>query len=135
MSWGEALWIAQNINTVKSVQRGTTAAAQTVTIAEVDMEKAFVISVSKGSAGYVAARGDITGKLDGEAVFSNVSVYEIGQTDKYANKTYVDITLSGTRTISGGTTDLTTKQYSAQLISNTQLQCDGPVEWQVIEYY
>lgn len=133
MSWSESWWITRNI--VKSVQRGTTTGAQTVTINAVNMEKSFVISTSKGSAGYVAARGDITGKLDGEAVFSNVSVYEIGQTDKYANKTYVDITLSGTRKLSGGSTDLTTKQYSAQLISSTQLQCDGAVEWQVIEFY
>jgi hypothetical protein len=40
--------------------------------------------------------------------------------------------LSGT--ISGGTTNLTTKQYSAVLTSATTLTCDGPVEWQVVEY-
>ena len=36
--------------------------------------------------------------------------------------------------LSGGYTDLTTNQYSAKLISATQLQTDGAVEWQVIEY-
>ena len=130
MSWIEALWITQNVNTIKSVQCGTTAAAQTVTIVEVDMEKTFVISVSKGSAGTVAARGNITGKLSGSYKHATDG---IGTSDNNASSS--TLALTGTRTISGGTTDLTTKQYSAQLISNTQLQCDGPVEWQVIEYY
>ena len=130
MSWGEALWMTQNINTVKSVQRGTTAAAQTVAIAEVDMEKAFVISVSKGSAGTVAARGNITGSLSGSYEHATDG---IGTSRNIASLSTLKLT--GARTISGGTTNLTTKQYSAQLISNTQLQCDGPVEWQVIEYY
>lgn len=33
-----------------------------------------------------------------------------------------------------GTTNLTTRQYSARLTSETTLQCDGAVEWQLIEY-
>ena len=130
MSWSESWWITRNI--VKSVQRGTTTSAQTVTINAVNLEKSFVISTSKGSAGYVAARGNITGNLKG-----NLYRYERAiASDSYdPDETTYSATLSGTRKISGGSTDLTTKQYSAQLISSTQLQCDGAVEWQVIEFY
>lgn len=129
MSWSESWWITRNI--VKSVQRGTTSSAQTVTINAVNMEKSFVISTSKGSAGYVAARGNITGNLKGQ--FYKGEERNVGQSTLDTGDT--SRTISGTRTISGGSTDLTTKQYSAQLISSTQLQCDGAVEWQVIEFY
>lgn len=131
MSWSESWWITRNI--VKSVQRGTTSGAQTVMINAVNMEKSFVISTSKGSAGYVAARGNITGTLTGK----NFKRYVRGiMSDSYDpdEENYAP-TMSGTRTLGGGSTDLTTKQYSAQLISSTQLQCDGAVEWQVIEFY
>lgn len=130
MSWAESKWITENI--VKSIQRGTTTGAQTVTIQAVNMDKSLVFSVSKGSAGYVAARGNITGNLKG-------SLYRY-ERDTLSNnydpneETY-SATLSGTRALSGGSTDLTTKQYSAQLVSSTQLQCDGACEWQVIEFY
>lgn len=128
MSWGESYWITRNI--VKSIQRGSTTSATTVTINAVNMEKAFVLSVSKGSAGTVAATGDITGTLSG--TFFNGSQTSAASAPKYGTTTR---TMSGTRTISGGTTDLTTKQYSAQLTSSTALKTDGACEWQVIEFY
>lgn len=135
MSWSESWWITRNI--VKSVQRGTTTGAQTVTINAVNMEKSFVISTSKGSAGYVAARGDITGNLEGN--ITGYSSSNQGRPTNYSSSTsfvkWLITDIYGTRTLSGGSTDLTTKQYSARLISSTQLQCDGAVEWQVIEFY
>lgn len=113
---------------VKRVQRGTTSGATTVTIDAVDMSKAVVLSVSKGSAGYVAARGSITLHSDIENGTSSTPVKNNSSSN--INKALPDYNGS----ITGGTTDLTTKQYSAKLISATQLQTDGPVEWQVIEY-
>lgn len=125
MSWGESYWITRNI--VKSVQRGSTTGATTVTINAVNMEKTFVLSTSKGSAGYVAARGNITGTLT-----SNMGKSTVGGMAVWPD---VAMTISGTRTLSEGTTDLTTKQYSAKLTSATTLVTDGAVEWQVIEFY
>ena len=111
---------------VKSVQRGVTTNATTVTITAVDMDKTVVLSISKGSAGYVAARG-------------NISLYNYGGTDSSRAPTRSEYEHDWALpdyngSISGGSTDLTTKQYSAKLISATQLRTDGPVEWQVIEY-
>lgn len=102
------------------------------------MDKAIVLSVSKGSKGFVAARGDISS--------ANVNIpstrYDAGRYDMYdyvkngdSSSTFPPLsgTISST-TLSGGTTDLTVKEYSARLISPTEIECDGPVEWQVIEF-
>jgi hypothetical protein len=139
---------------IKRVQRGVTAAAGTVTIARVNMNRTFVISASKGSAGTVAARGTvaahaitgtITGTFTGAGTLLTESLRGVGTSDgsSAVASTTRTLTMSGTRTItggnaaqaaiSGGATDLTVREYSARLISPTQLECDGPVEWQVIE--
>ena len=120
------------------MQRGITTNAGIVTIKEVDMDKTIVLSASKGSAGYVAARGTIS------KTNLNIPAFDYGE-GKEALMDYMDggyysssfPPLSGTissTTLSGGTTDLTVKEYSARLISSTELECDGPVEWQVIEF-
>lgn len=141
------------------VQRGVASAAGIVIISEVNMEKAFVISVSKGSAGTVAASGTVsaasissgaisgstTGSLTGSVTVPsyNSSSYS---TDTFKTTSW-PVSLSGTRTltgtvtgmavsassISGGSTNLTVREYSARLISPTELTVDGPCEWQVVE--
>ena len=105
----------------------------------------MVLSVSKGSAGYVPVKGNVS-----TSGYVTVSGYEVGYfnggsvgsaTDIGAHMVKPDgsatypalVTQSGTISPTGQA-DLTTKQYSAKLISATQLQTDGPVEWQVIEY-
>ena len=131
---------------IKSVQRGVKTDSGTVTITAVNTAKAFVISYSKASAGTVAATGtvaartlsgSITGTLSPSGGY--VADYAFGGDARLGEfPTYSGTrTLSGSATaaaISGGTTDLTTKQYSAVLTNSTTLTCDGSVEWQVIEY-
>lgn len=116
------------VKMVVKVQRGVTAGSGNITISAVDMNKTVVFSKSKGSAGYVAARGDIAG---------NVTDTHWGITSSYAsaprNDNKNDSSLSAT--ISGGATNLTVKEYSARLTSATTIACDGPVEWQVVEYF
>lgn len=102
---------------IKSIQRGTAAGAGTVTITAVDMNKAVVESVSKGSAGTVATNSLTT------------YWYPNGTSSPAAN-----IGLTGTAAASGGTTNLTSKGFSAVLTSSTQITVDGACEWQVIEY-
>jgi len=139
---------------VESVQRGVQASAGTVTISSVDTAKSIVLSVSKGSDGFVAARGtldsgSISGSTSGTLSATSTTADGSGATFRtpftpdFDSCTALFPNYSGTRTLtataasrtlSSGTTDLTTKQYSAVLTNSTTLTCDGPVEWQVIEY-
>lgn len=119
--------------TVKSVQRGVySGAGGTVTITAVDTTKTIIMSKSKSSAGYVAATGSITGTLNPDSYSNNISAPgssgNVGNTSTFPS-------YSGTRTLSGGSTSLTAKQFSAVLTNATTITCDGPVEWQVVEYY
>lgn len=132
---------------VKSVQRGIySGAGGTITIAAVNASKSIIFSKSKSSAGYVAATGTASGSLNyGTFGGSQYTVYPTGgynyggpqpagtagnssTTVGYVNAPSVSTSLSG------GSTSLTTKQYSAVLTNSTTITCDGPVEWQVIEY-
>lgn len=113
---------------IKNVQRGTTAAAGTITISAVNMSKAFVNCQSKGSAGTVAATGNITLNPSKSTTLAPSSSGTALTTP--GNDTFGSLTGS----ISGGTTNLTSAVYSAKLTSSTSLSCDGPVEWEVIEY-
>lgn len=135
---------------VKKVQRGTATAAGTITIEEVVMEKTVVHSVSKGSAGTVAATGTLN--INGAAVTMEVepklassSTYGIdyickastsGSNINYGKDWAAEGSIAAhTGELSGGTTNLIVKEYSAVLTSSTTIKCDGPVEWQVVEYY
>jgi len=118
---------------IKSVQRGVySGAGGTVTISSVDVTKSIVLSVSKSSSGYVAARGSITGTLTPSSGYTVRDMGTANPASLVTSQGFPDY--SGTRTLSGGTTDLITKQYSAVLTNATTITCDGPVEWQVIEY-
>ena len=116
---------------IKSIQRGVyTGGGGTITISSVDVDKAVISTVSKSSAGTVAATGNITGTLapiNGDARNSywyNSSEGNVGTVPSY----------SGTRALSAGTTSLITKQYSAVITNATTITADGPCEWQVVEY-
>jgi len=90
------------------------------------MSKSFILSKSKGSAGYVAARGTIaltpTGG-DVTKVSGDMNIVSAGGTFP-----------SYSGSISDGTTDLTVKEFSAVLTSTTTVTFDGACEWQVIEF-
>jgi hypothetical protein len=132
----EALYtLIQRKSAIKSVQSGTTAGAGNITINAVNTSKTVVLSKSKGSAGTVAATGSVT--VGYWTNYYSVT-YGQGYTDYPVSGSgstsyrYIGPTLTGS--ISGGSTDLTTKQYSAKLTASNNIYCDGPVEWQVIEF-
>ena len=132
--------ISNNITSgsVRKIQRGSTIEAGTVTIEEVVMEKTVVLSVSKGSEGTVATNGNISmGSASLKATFNQYDYRSgSGLQPNSSNTTTISGSMEAhTGTLSGGTTDLTTGSYSAVLTSPTTLECDGPVEYQVIEYY
>jgi hypothetical protein len=115
---------------IKSIQRGTTASAGTVTISSINTAKAFIRSASKGSAGTVAATGTIAStSLSGSVSFSSGT----GLTSGSGQNGSISGTVAAT-SISGGTTNLTSKVYSAVITNATTITCDGPVEWEVVEY-
>lgn len=136
---------------VKSVQSGVFGAAGSASITSVNTTKAIIHCVSKGSAGTVAASGTVSshviqGFLDtnysqghgirlegsggGPANWS-VQVIQSGGVSSASNSGLTATAAS----ISGGTTNLTVKQYSAVITNATTVTADGPCEWQVVEYY
>lgn len=125
---------------IKSIQRGVTTGAQTITVNAVNMAKAVVMSVSKDSSGTVAARGNISlsgtstplGGVPYNWADGQIKLFGAQTVSGGAMAPYYSNSLSGS--ISSGTTNLTTKQFSARLTSETTLECDGAVEWQLIEY-
>lgn len=150
---------------IKSIQRGVTTAATTITVDTVNMNKAVVMSVSKSSEGQVRASGYINtngnirstptnpnslsfiqgnGYIGGGHVAQNHSYnasplsayYNVSNPNQYIveNAPYPAIVYQSGNMTPNGTTNLTTKQYSAHLTSETTLECDGAVEWQLIEY-
>ena len=122
--------------TVKSVQRGVYAGAGgTVTISAVDTTKAVVMSMSKSSSGYVAATGSASGTLNPAGNYYSTSSNVLAGMNNNSAGYNAWNSYSGTLALSGGSTCLTAKQFSAVLTNATTITCDGPVEWQVIEYF
>jgi hypothetical protein len=113
------------------VQQGVTVAAATITISAVNLTNAVVISYSKGSAGSVAVSGSVS--LSSQfGVNNGQGVRAVASTGSRATTTASMPNYNGT--VSGGTTNIMTSLYSAQLTNATTLVCDGPVQWQVISY-
>lgn len=143
---------------IKSIQRGVTTAATTITVDAVNMNKAFLYSVSKNSAGTVRTTGgsiSTSGNVTSAYSSQNATRVKIGggYSDTYRYRqngmqvyhndsgygSESDAPIPAIVSQSGnfypsGTTNLTTKQFSARLTSETTLECDGAVEWQLIEY-
>lgn len=119
---------------VKSVQSGVKPSAGSITINAVNVAKSVVTSVSKGSAGTVAATGTI-GRSNINLLISaaNASGYSLRADFPTGWESFIGY--NDATTITGGTTNLTTNQYSARITSSTSLLADGPCEWQVVEYY
>lgn len=111
--------------TINSIQKGISSIAGNVTINAVNINKTEVCSKSKGSAGYVAVRGSVTLTPSGGSVANSTTGGNKPTPGSFP-------TYSGA--ITGGTTDLTTKEYSAVLVDSTTIYCDGACEWEVIEY-
>jgi hypothetical protein len=116
---------------IKLVQRGVAASAGNITITAIDTTKAFVTFVSQGAAGTVATNSSSTGTLspsNGQIVNgygnNNVGHQDIGGFP----------TFSGTRTLSGGTMDATTKQMGVYLSNSTTLVATGACRWEVVEF-
>jgi hypothetical protein len=96
---------AASASPIKSIQRGVTTSATTVTISAVNTAKSFVTSFSNASTGNVSGSNSNTPS---------------------GNPGY-------TSSVNFGT-DWAAKSFGAYLSSGTQLVTTGPVRWEVIEY-
>lgn len=105
------------------VQSGVSVGAGTATITAVNPAKSFILSQSKGSAGTVAATGTLS-------AFNQ----DLNTANVVGGGTSINNVSAVTPSISGGTTNLTVKQYSAVLTNSTTVTFDGPCEWQVISF-
>ena len=118
---------------IKSIQSGVySGSGGTITITAVDTAKSVISTVSKSSAGTVAATGTSSGTLSPSTHITTAGGYYSSNFDY--QKSNWTVNYSGNRSLSGGTTSLTTKQYSAVITNSTTITADGPCEWQVIEY-
>ena len=113
---------------IKSVQRGSTASAGTVTISTVDTTKTFVRSFSNAASGSAGINSSTAGTYTpsgGNVSVSSPSFNPAG--GSFPN--YI-----GTRTFSGGSTTLTSAANGAYLSTSTTIITSGACYWEAVEY-
>jgi hypothetical protein len=113
---------------IKSIQRGTTASSGAITISSVNTLKSFVTSFSTGSAGTVATNSSESGTLTPSG--GSVATAANGAMGGGSFPNFI-----GTRSLSGGSTSLTSAEYGVSLTNSTTLTATGACRWQVVEYY
>ena len=114
---------------IKSIQRGSTASAGTITISSVDTSKTFVRSFSNGAAGTVAGTGSTSGTLNP----NGGNIFGAGGGGFISGGGSAP-TYTGTRSITAGATNLASARYGVYLSSATTIVADGACYWEVIEY-
>jgi hypothetical protein len=117
---------------IKSIQRGYAASSGAITITSVDTGKSFVKSFSDGASGSVGITGTATGGLgpSGGAIVGSQNQAAYGASGGGGGFP----SYSGTRTLSAGATNVTTRLFGVVLTNSTTLTADGPCYWEVIEY-
>lgn len=114
---------------IKSVQRGQAVSSGNITITAVDTTKTFVTSFSEGAAGTVASNSASTGTL---SATGGSGAAQLGPASGNSGMTFP--TYAGTRTLSGGTMDATTKQMGVYLSNSTTLVASGACRYEVVEF-
>ena len=128
---------------IKSVQRGQAVSSGNIAITSVDTAKTFVRSISEGASGTVATDSTVSSH--------NISVPDFGISDYYNNSTlqlyngtaknttarlygFAHTSTAASAAISGGTTNLYTKEYGVYLSNSTTLVATGACRWEVVEF-
>jgi hypothetical protein len=125
---GIQVFPASSGSAIKSIQRGYAASSGTITISAVDTGKTFVKSFSACSAGSVGITGTSSGTLNP----SGGSVNTTDTSNAMGNGSYPNYI--GTRTLSAGATNLTTKLFGISLTNSTTITATGACYWEVVEY-
>jgi hypothetical protein len=125
---GIQVFPASSGSAIKSIQRGYAASSGAITISAVDTSKTFVKSFSAGSAGSVGVTGTSSGTLDPSGGNTGVT----SSNNSIQNGSFP--TYGGTRTLSAGATNLTTKLFGISLTNSTTITATGACYWEVVEY-
>jgi hypothetical protein len=114
---------------VKSIQRGEATTSGNITITAVDTTKAFVRSLSNAAAGAAASDSAETGTLTP----SGGNILQLAGGNRFT-RSGSQASYLGTRTFSGGTTTLASKEFGVYLTNSTTLTATGACYWEVVEY-
>ena len=120
----------ETISAIKSIQRGSASSAGNITISLIDTNKSFIKSFSTGSGGTVQVTGNESGTLSpsgGSVVGPGGGGGAISGGGTFAN-------YSGTRSFSGGSTNITVQEYGAYIVNSTTITVTGPCRWELVEY-
>ena len=115
---------------IKSIQRGVAGSSGNITISVVDTTKSFIRSRSASSSGYVGIDSTTYGTLSpsgGTPPIYSTSSSSHGNTGSFP--AYI-----GTRTVSAGTTNLTSGEFGVFLVNGTTIYATGPCYWELVEY-
>jgi hypothetical protein len=119
---------------IKLIQRGQAVSAGNITITAVDTTKTFVKSFSEGAAGTVASNSTETGTFSPSGGdIAGAGVASSGWAAA-ANSAGSFSSYSGTRTLSGGTMNATTKRMGVYLSNSTTLTATGACRYEVVEF-
>jgi hypothetical protein len=129
---GTTIFPAVSSSPLKSVQRGVATTAGNITITAVNPNRTIINSFSTSSAGTVAATGSMSVSLTPSG--GEVSRYISGTNTGNQLNVGSYPSYSGSGTLSGGTTNLTTAQYGAYLVDATTIAVTGPCRYEVIEF-
>lgn len=127
---------------IKSVQRGQAVSSGNITITSVDTTKTFVRSISEGASGTVATNStnaayNSTSIDYGNGVSSQIPTGASSVSPQVYGATFwsMPTTITGnTSAMSGGTTNLYTKEYGVYLSDSTTLVATGACRWEVVEF-
>jgi hypothetical protein len=125
---GIQVFPASSGSAIKSIQRGYAASSGAITISAVDTGKTFVKSFSAGSSGSVGITGTSSGVLDP----SGGNIWQTSTSTAMSGGSFANYI--GTRTLSAGSTNLTTKLFGVSLTNSTTITATGACYWEVVEY-
>lgn len=108
---------------IKSIQRGSTAVAGTITISAVNTTKTTVNSFSTASTGAIALAGTTSGSTNGNSGTQNLCGLGSGGGQVVAS-------ISST----GSTNTLVSQVAGAYLSSSTQITTTGACRYEVVEF-
>jgi hypothetical protein len=111
---------------IKSVQRGSAAAAGNVTITAVDISKSFVKIFGTTSSGTVASTSQVDSV--GSNAVSGLSGSNISAQHASGGSSI------GARTLSGGANNLVAAVAQGFLANSTTLTVSHPCRWEVVEF-
>jgi hypothetical protein len=113
---------------IKSIQRGLANSAGNITISSVNVSKTFVRSCSRAvNGGTVATNSNESGTLTPSG--GSVAASSNGAMGGGSFPNFI-----GTRSISGGSTNLFSAEHGVSLTDSTTITATGSCRWEVIEY-